>query len=323
MGIFIVVLITAIYWAYSFWNQKYANQSLTLYGNVDIRQVDLGFRVSGKLEKMLYEEGDVVNAGELLAVLDKAPYEAAFSTAQAQLREAEANYEKLLRGSRPQEIEEARAAVQEAEANLKNANLLYKRQSQEITLGATSQQTRDDALKLKTQAQASLKSAKEALSLAIEGFREEDIAAGKAALESAKAQLEAAKINLEDTEVKAPSSGTIFTRVLEPGAIVSPQSIVYSLSLHKPIWVRAYISEPKLGLIKPGTKALVYTDTFPDQPYEGQIGFISPQAEFTPKTVETPELRTDLVFRLRIWVNDPKGQLRQGMPVTVKIKLSE
>lgn len=258
-----------------------------------------------------------------MAVLDKSPYEADLSAAKAQLKEAEANYEKLMRGSRPQEIEEARAAVQEAEANLKNANLIFKRQSQQVNLGATSAQSYDDAQKLKVQAQASLKSAKEALSLAEEGFRQEDIAAGKAAVELAQAQRQSAQINLEDTEIRAPSDGIIFTRVLEPGAIVSPQSIVYTLSLHKPVWVRAYIAEPNLGHIKPGMKALVYTDSYPDQPYEGQIGFISPQAEFTPKTVETPELRTNLVFRLRIWVEDQKGQLRQGQPVTVKINLSE
>lgn len=323
VGLIVLALLAVLYFLFFFWNKNYNQSSLTLYGNVDIRQVDLGFRVSGRLTKMAYEEGDDVKKGDLLAVLDKEPYEASLAAAQAQLMEAEANYAKLRQGSRPQEIEETRARVREAEASLTNANLIFKRQNEQIKIGATSEQAYDDSKAQKIQAEALLKSAKEALSLAEEGFRQEDIDAGKAAMEIAKAQLKSAKINLEDTEILAPSDGIIFTRVLEPGAIVAPQSIVYTLSLHKPVWVRAYVSEPYLGLLKPGMKALVYTDTTPNQPFQGQIGFISPQAEFTPKTVETPDLRTDLVYRLRIWVEDSKGQLRQGMPVTVKIKTSE
>ncbi|MBS0271368.1 MAG: secretion protein HlyD [Proteobacteria bacterium] len=302
---------------------KRNDDPLTLYGNVDIRQVDLGFRISGRLAKMIPEEGDEVKTGDLLAILDKAPYEAAFAAAKAQLSQAEANLAKLKHGNRPQEIEEARANVREREASFTNAELIFKRESEQIKIGASSQQAYDNALSLKLESEAQLKSAKETLSLAEEGFRAEDIAAGQAAMETAKAQLESAQINLKDTEIYSPSDGVILTRVREPGSIIAPQSIVYTLSLHKPVWIRAYIAEPNLGHIKPGMEALVTTDTYPDSPLKGQIGFISPQAEFTPKTVETPELRTDLVYRLRILVHDPKGQLRQGMPVTVNINTYE
>ncbi len=323
IGFGLLFLVLALWFLFAMMEKHMHRGELTLYGNVDIRQVDLGFRVSGKLSQMKLEEGDEVKKGDLLATLDEAPYEAALSAAKAQLQEAEANYAKLKRGNRPQEIEEARANVRDAEASRTNADLIFKRQSEQIKDGSTSQQAYDNATAQKTQAEALLKSAKEALSLAEEGFRKEDIEAGKAAMETAKAQLQSANINLEDTQLLSPSDGIIFTRVVEPGAILAPQSIVYTVSLHKPVWVRAYASEPNLGFIKPGMKALVYTDTFPNKPFEGQIGFISPQAEFTPKTVETPELRTDLVYRLRVWVEDPESRLRQGMPVTVKIKFSE
>lgn len=323
IGLITLALIVGVYFAIMHWHKSHNHSLLTLYGNVDIRQVDLGFRVSGRLARMVYEEGDEVKVGDLLAVLDKAPYEANLAAAKAQLMQAEANLAKLKHGNRPQEIEEARATVRELEASSTNANIIFKRQSEQIKIGSTSQQAYDDALAQKVQAEALLKSAKEALSLAEEGFRQEDIDAGQATMETAKAQLESTRLNLQDTEILAPSDGIIFTRVLEPGAIVAPQSIVYTLSLHKPVWVRAYVSEPNLGRLKPGMEVFVYTDTNPDKPFKGQIGFISPQAEFTPKTVETPELRTDLVYRLRIWVEDPKSQLRQGMPVTVKIKTSE
>lgn len=272
---------------------------------------------------MLFEEGDKVKGGDILAILDKAPYEAELAKAEAQLAQAEANLAKLKQGNRPQEIEEARAHVQEREAAFKNAASLFKRQSQEIKIGSTSQQAFDAAFAQKTEAEALLITAKESLSLAMEGFRREDIEAGLAAMEMSKAEQQKAQINLKDTELVSPSDGIILTRVREPGAVVAPQSVVYTLSLPTPVWVRAYVSELELGLIRPGMSALVYTDTHPTAPYKGHIGFISPQAEFTPKTVETPDLRTDLVYRLRIIVDDPQGTLRQGMPVTVKIKMTE
>ncbi|MBX9786017.1 MAG: secretion protein HlyD [Alphaproteobacteria bacterium] len=316
----IIVVISVVM---MFLNYKKNHNYLELYGNVDIRQVDLGFRVSGRLQKMLVEEGDQVKQGDLLAVLDKAPYEADLASAKAALAQAEANYLKLQHGSRPQEIEEARALVHEKQASLTNADLIFARQQEQIKIGASSQQNYDDAFAQKNEAEAQLKSAQESLDLAEEGFRQEDIQAGKAAMEVAKAQLESAKINLTDTEICSPSDGIILTRVREPGAIIAPQSIIYTLTLHKPVWIRAYVSETDLGSIKPGMEALIYTDADPDNPFKAKIGFISPTAEFTPKTVETPELRTDLVYRLRLYVDDPKGKLRQGMPVTVELDVKE
>lgn len=288
---------------------------------MDIRQVDLGFRVPGRLEKMVFEEGDEVKTGDIVAVLDKAPYEAALSAARAQLQQAAANFAKLRHGNRPQEIEEARATVRDRQAASENATTTFARQEAQLKVQATSQQNYDDALARKLESEAQLKNAEEALNLAEEGFRLEDIEGAQAGMEAAKAQLESAQINLRDTTIYSPSNGIILTRVREPGAIVDPQSIVYTLTLHKPVWVRAYVSETNLGRIKPGMEVHVTTDANPDKPFKGQIGFISPQAEFTPKTVESLELRTDLVYRLRITVDDPKGELRQGMPVTVKIML--
>lgn len=290
-----------------------------LYGNVDIRQVDLGFRISGRIKSVSFEEGDLVKKGDVVAVLEDDPYLAAFEAAKAQLAQTTANFDRLKKGNRPQEIAEARANVKERQSVLDIAEILFKRQDKQVKVGAVSQQAYDDSLAQVAQAEALLQNAKEALSLAIEGFRIEDINAGLAARDVTKAQLESARIDLNDTKILSPSNGYMLTRVREPGSIVAPGSVVYTLSLHEPIWIRAYVSEPNLGLIKPGMEASVTTDTNPDKPFKGHIGFISPQAEFTPKTVQTPELRTDLVYRLRVIVDDPKGELRQGMPVTVKL----
>jgi len=135
----------------------------------------------------------------------------------------------------------------------------------------------------------------------------------------AEASLANAQLRVEDTVLKSPSDGVVLTRAQEPGAILQAGTTVFTLSLQAPVWVRAYIEEPMLGRIHPGMKVQVYSDSAPGKPYAGTIGYISPRAEFTPKSVETSELRTSLVYRLRIVVEKPDEMLRQGMPVTVSV----
>jgi HlyD family secretion protein len=141
----------------------------------------------------------------------------------------------------------------------------------------------------------------------------------QANLKQAEASLGVAETNMRETEIYAPSEGTILTRIREPGSVVNPSDPIYTLSLLSPVWVRAFVTEPDLGRIYPGMKAEVYTDVTGGKVYQGHIGFISPIAEFTPKTVETTQLRTDLVYRLRIIADNPDHFLLQGMPVTVKL----
>jgi HlyD family secretion protein len=180
-------------------------------------------------------------------------------------------------------------------------------------------QDRDNAAASHEEAEARLKSARENLALLEAGFRVEDIAQAKADLAQAEAALATANLQVKDTVLTAPSDGVILTRAQEAGAILQVGSAVFTLSLVDPVWVRAYVHEPDLGRIHPGMKVEIRTDSRPDKPYTGQIGFISPRAEFTPKTVETTELRTALVYRLRIVVANPDEGLRQGMPVTVTL----
>jgi len=295
------------------------DEGLMLFGNVDIREVELGFRVPGRLASMRFEEGDRVAEGDLMARLDQRPFRDDVRLAEAEIAREQANLDKLEAGTRPEEIEQARAVVAEHEAILANAERLFARRARLVGTGAVSDQEYDDARARVDEARARLISAQKALELAIEGPRKEDIAAARAALDAAKARLAAAETALADTELHGPAAGVILTRVREPGAIVAPGDPVYTLSLDRPVWVRAYIPGPDLGLIHPGMAAEVVTDTRPDRPYHGRIGFISPVAEFTPKSVETPELRTDLVYRLRVVIEDVDQGLRQGMPVTVRL----
>lgn len=141
----------------------------------------------------------------------------------------------------------------------------------------------------------------------------------KAGLDSAKASLAEAKTNLEDTKLFAPSEGILLSRIREVGSVLEPGQPVFSMALKEPIWVRAYVSEPDLGRIFYGMKARVFTDTTSHPTYEGYVGFISPVAEFTPKNVETTDLRTALVYRIRVIIPKPDAGLKQGMPVTLQV----
>lgn len=269
--VFIAALLAMAGGAY-FWHQQETARKaadagdMILYGNVDIRDVQLGFRVPGRIASVNFEEGDRVKKGDVVAVLDKQPYKDEADLYAAQLELAEVSRRKV--------------------------EMPFQRRARLTKIGAISTEERDDA----------------------EAARDEALAQVK----SARARLQQALTNLADTEILSPSDGAILTRVREPGAVVGAGEQVCTLALDSPLWIRAYIDEPRLGHVFPGQKALVKTDS--GHEYSGQIGFISPQAEFTPKTVETAQLRTDLVYRLRIIIDKPDKSLRQGMPVTVRLK---
>ncbi|MBV8939671.1 MAG: secretion protein HlyD [Alphaproteobacteria bacterium] len=319
LGIVVIAAGAVVYALLQWRHKEQARHELVMHGNIDIRQVDLGFRVAGRIAEMRFEEGDAVKAGDVVAVLDKTPYEDALAGARAQAAQEEQGYAKYRHGNRPQEIEQARAAVRVQEADFANAHLFAQRQKALVDSGSIARQDYDNAVAAEKEALARLQAAQEALRLQTEGFRREDIAASEAGLSAARARLASAETALADTEIQAPADGIMLTRVREPGAVVPAGATVYTLELHHPVWARVYVGEPDLGRLKPGMKADVFTDTEPERGIEGQVGFISPQAEFTPKNIETKELRPDLVYRVRVIVDDEKGTLRQGMPVTVKM----
>ena len=165
--------------------------------------------------------------------------------------------------------------------------------------------------------------AEEALALAVKGPRIEDIDEAKAMLKVDEAQLALAGEVLKDTELYAPSDGIIRNRILEPGDMATPQTPVFTLAKSNPVWVRTYAPETVLGKLTLGMSAEVSTDSHPGKNYRGWVGYISPTAEFTPKNVETPELRTRLVYQVRVYVCNPENELRLGMPGTVTIPLDQ
>lgn len=295
-----------------------AGEPLILYGNVDIRTVNLSFRVSGKLGNLKVDEGDAVKPEEVLGQLEAEPYEHALAQAKAQVGVKKAQLALMEEGYRVEEIAQVRSEVRERQVNYDYAETFFQRQQKLYSTRAISADEADSARTSRNEAKAALQAAQEKLTQYESGNRAQEIEAAKASLQQAEAALAQAQLNLNDTTLKSPSAGTILTRAVEPGTMLGAGSTVLVLSLVRPVWVRAYVDEMHLGLAVPGTEVEVFTDGTPDKPYKGSVGFVSPTAEFTPKTVQTTELRTDLVYRLRIIIDNPDDNLRQGMPVTIK-----
>jgi HlyD family secretion protein len=318
--IILVVLVLAVILGIRWFLQAKGNQSaseLKIYGNIDIRKADLAFNEQERIAQVLVEEGDRVTEGQVLARQQTNRLEAQIREIQAKIAAQQEVVKRFEAGTRPQEIEQARAEVAAARARVKNTMKSYERIRQTSGVGATSQQALDNIRAQLDMDQAQLMVKEKALNLALEGPRKEDIAAAKNNLETLKASLSLLKIRLADMTLTSPSAGVIQNRILEPGEMASPNRPVVTMALTDPKWVRAFVPEPDLGRINLGMKAEILSDSFPNQKFEGWIGFISPVAEFTPKTVETEDLRTKLVYEVRVYVHDSKDLLRLGMPVTV------
>ena len=253
---------------FMFSQKQVKSDEIVLYGNVDVRQVAISFRVGGQVEQLYFQEGDRVEAGTLLCALDETPYDS--------------------------QRQQAAAAVEAIGYHLNNAQAVWLRRAELIESGAVSQEDLDTSRTLRDQLRANLAQAEGSLAVA------ED--------------------NMKYTKVYAPTGGIILTRIREPGSVVNPADPVYTLSVSEPVWIRAFVNEPQLGEVYYGMEAQVRTDLKQGRVYAGKVGFISPVAEFTPKTVETAQLRTDLVYRLRVYVDEPDSGLVQGMPVTVTLK---
>lgn len=303
-----------------------ADRELVLYGNIDLRQIDLAFNNSERIAKVLVQEGDHVHAGQVVAELETSRLEPQVAQAEAQVAAQREVVRRMHNGSRPEEIAQARANVESAKADAVNAKRTYDRLTRlakESNSGAVSQQDLENAQSSLDVANAKLVTAQKALDLSLAGPRQEDVAQAEAQLRGEEAQLALLRQQLKDAQLIAPANAVVRTRLMEPGEMASPQKPVFSLAIVDPKWVRAYVSETDLGKVHPGMKASIASDSFPDRRFEGWVGFVSPVAEFTPKAVETPELRTSLVYEVRVFVKDPDDDLRLGMPTTVYLSTDQ
>ncbi len=323
--IILLLILAALGAGYFFYQEEEHAENgntLTIYGNVDIRQVELAFYDQGRIRNMLADEGQAVKTGQLLAELDPVRYQSAVQRLEGEVETQKQIVKKLHAGSRPQEIRAAKADVEACQAALTNARITFSRLQKLAKTQFVSRQSLDDARAKMDEAAARLEAARQRHELAVIGPRKEDIAAAEAKLKALEGALRHAREELKDTKLYAPSDGIIRDRILEPGDMAFPQKPVYTLALTNPLWVRAFVPETELGRLQPGMQAEIRADSFPDTTFRGWVGYISPTAEFTPRNVETPDLRTRLVYQVRVYVCNQDNRLRLGMPATVHILLN-
>jgi HlyD family secretion protein len=301
-----------------------ASNEIVLYGNIDLREVDLAFNDSERVAEVLVQEGDRVRKGQVLALLDTGRLAPQLAQAQAQAAAQAAVVARMHHGSRPQEIAQARANLALAQADARQAQDNSLRLEKVFQSSGGRAISRQDLVNAKAQwdvAEARVDVNRKALELAVIGPRAEDIAQAEAVLQGDEAHVALLAREVADATLRAPLDAVVRSRVAEPGDMASPQKTAFTLAITDPKWVRAYVSETELGLVHPGMTASVQVDSFPKRRFAGWVGFVSPVAEFTPKTVETPDLRSSLVYEVRVFVKDPDDDLRLGMPATVYLPL--
>ncbi|MBR0329305.1 MAG: efflux RND transporter periplasmic adaptor subunit [Selenomonadaceae bacterium] len=300
--------------------QQDDQEELVLQGNVDVREVSLAFRQSDRILEMLAEEGDRVQKGQVLARLDTQELKLQLQRLNAEIAAQQSTVDKLHNGTRPEEIRQAEGNLRQAQAAAEHAAGVYQRKRDIYTsIAGISQQELDNAYHDMEAKQATMSVAEAALQEAKAGPRQEDIAGAEAGLQALRNEQLRYIYLLSQYELQAPDDGVIRSRLLEAGDMASPSKPVFKLSLPGKKWVRAYVPETELGRVYEGQQARVYIDSLPGKAIGGQVGYISGTAEFTPKNVQTEELRTSLVYEVRVYVDDADNVLRLGMPATVRI----
>ncbi|HYK25997.1 MAG TPA: efflux RND transporter periplasmic adaptor subunit, partial [Steroidobacteraceae bacterium] len=301
----VVVVVGLVLWLTRRHTQR---TEIVLYGNVDLRQVDLAFNNSERIVAVYAREGDRVRRGQVLARLDESRLLPQLEQAQAVAAAQRAVVERMHRGSRPEEVAQSRANVAMAAADSHSAALKYQRLlglSKASGGRAVSRQDLDDAQAAAEMADARLNVNRKALALSVAGPRREDVAQAEAQFRGEQAQVALLCRMVADAELRAPLNAVVRSRIGEPGDMASPQKTVFTLAITDPKWVRAYVSGPDLGHVSNGMRGSIAVDSFPNRRFEGWVGFISSVAEFTPKAVETQELRSSLVYEVRFFVHDP------------------
>lgn len=305
------------------WYQhKKANAPSVYHGNVDIRQVSLAFNGSDRVKEILIQEGDRVEAGQIMARLDTTTLALQLSQAKAQWTVQQQNAQRLRNGSRREEINQTKANLDAAQADATYASQQLQRLQNvhnSTDQNAVSKADLDAARSRYQSAQAKVVVAQNAFQLSKSGPRKEDIDAAIAQADAGQAQVALLEQRMHDAELKAPVAGIVRSRLVEVGDMVSPQIPAFTIALTQPKWVRVYVPETDLSHIHAGDAMQVQIDGS-KQTLDGTVGYISSVAEFTPKTVQTEELRTSLVYEVRVQVNDPDNILRLGMPATVTFK---
>jgi len=373
-----------IFYYWQFHSREIPESTIQVSGNIEVTTIDVAFKISGKIDKRLVDEGDIVKEGQLIATLEhkdllaqKAKAEATLETArsrlpaleknidyqdqattqeisqaQAAVENAKARLQQLLDGSRPQEIQSAKAGVDQALADMEKKKADMDRAKKLYQDKYIAAQDWDAAKTAYDMAVANYKKAQENYDLVVEGPRKEEIAAGRAQLEQSQAALRLTKTHriqidvlkkelatargqvkeaasaleviqtqIEYSNLYAPTSGVVLVKNAEPGEFVVPGGAVVTLGQIEKPWLKAFINESDLGRVKLGQKVSVTTDTYPGKEYPGKVTFISSEAEFTPKNVQTAKERVKLVYRIKVALENPQNELKPGMPADAQIQI--
>jgi len=294
-----------------------------LTGRVEAPTVDLAPKVAGRVVEVLVREGDRVEPGALLVRLDLGDTEVAVARERANLAAAEARLRDLELGSRRPEIAAARARVTDREAELELARANHERQATLLAREVGSQRDYDVAKTSLDRAQAALEVAREDLALLEEGSRKWQTQQARDEVERARAMLQQAETNLRESELRAPAEGVVLHRIAEPGLLLAPAQTALTLAFRDRLYVRVFIPEPELGRVRQGSRARVRVDAFPDEEFPGTLTEISPDAEFTPKPVDTRDKRVDLVYAAKVELERGwQEPLVPGQPADVTIETS-
>jgi HlyD family secretion protein len=320
--VIIAVIIAGLLYTFFTRDKKEGNDFIKISGNIETTEVDVGFKIPGRIVSRFFEEGDWVDQGKVLAKLDDEDLRNRLEVARATLMSAQARLSKLLAGSRPEEIREAEANLNQARFDLENKETQYERMKSLFEKRVVPKEMLDNAEAAFKIAKASFQKATENYLLVKEGPRKEDIDDAKAQVEQARASLKLNETQLSYTTLYSPLSGVVLVKSGEIGEVVNPGTPIVTLADIENIWLKAYIPETDLSKVKWGQEVMVMTDLHPKKEYRGKISFISSQAEFTPKQIQTEKERVTLVYRIKVDIPNPDRELKPGMPADGKILLA-
>ncbi len=314
----ILVALTAVF--LYFRNRSPVNPDLIrVSGNIEMTEAEVSFKIPGRVEERLVSEGETVKAGQMVARLDSRELGQEKEQRQAQVSSARAALAELLAGSRAEEIAQAQALLERAQADQERALVEFERQKKLYQREVISTREYDLAKTTHDGAEAKVRESRENLTLVKKGPRQEKIDQARASLKAAEQVLAQSQTRLEYTVAVSPLSGIVLSKNIEPGEVVSAGTPVVTVGEINQVFLRAYINETDLGRVKVGQKVKVSTDTFPGKSYEGRISFLAPQAEFTPKNIQTQKERVKLVYRIKVEIPNPQMELKPGMPADGEI----
>jgi HlyD family secretion protein len=320
--ILIIVAVSGIFLYVKLTEKRPPENVLKISGNIEAHESIVGFKVQGRLDELPVEEGQYVHEGDLLGQLDRKDYmqQVRVDEANVRLREAELNL--ALAGSRTQEIKAAEQEVLDAQADLELKKIQFERNQFLFEKNAASAEARDISTANLKRAHATYERNNQTYNEVFEGTRKEQIAINRANVHLARQNLDLSRVRLAYTWLYAPKTGVVTVRQAELGEVMLPGTPVVTIADIDHLWLRGYINETDLGRVRWGQTARVRTDTYQGKTFKGRVSFISSEAEFTPKSVETHKERVTLVYRIKIDLDNPNHELKPGMPADAEIDLT-